>query len=92
LLVLFRTKTDNNISEASKVTLRKWQKIVRNKYKNENYKDDKLFKDPLLLVEWNDAGIQARTANNAQFTKGSLITYMYINITSQHETLYKANV
>jgi len=68
---------------------------MRNKYKNEDYKGDELFQDPLLLVEWDNAGIRARTANNAQNTKEALITCMYINITSQNllrETLYKANI
>lgn len=89
--------TDNfhPLSESTKVILHKWQKIVQNKHKNEDYKDDKLFQDPLLLVEWDNAGILAKTTINAQFIKEALITCMYINITSQNllcETLYSFNL
>ncbi|GBB90826.1 hypothetical protein RclHR1_17910001 [Rhizophagus clarus] len=50
-----------------------WQKIVRNKHKGEGYKDDELFTEPLLLIEWDNAGIQARTANNANHNKEALV-------------------
>ncbi|GES85702.1 hypothetical protein GLOIN_2v1765488 [Rhizophagus clarus] len=61
------------ISETSQETLRMWQKIVRNKHKGEGYKDDELFTEPLLLIEWDNAGIQARTANNANHNKEALV-------------------
>ena len=64
----------DDLNETSKNILHAWGQ----KHKNGNYCDNKLFKDPLLLIEWNDAGILARTAINPQFTKMALINCMYI--------------
>jgi hypothetical protein len=71
-----------NLNESSKSILRLWARILREKHRKENYDDDEIFKDPLLLIEWNEAGIAARTAVNPMFTKNALLTRMYINITS----------
>ncbi|GES95385.1 hypothetical protein GLOIN_2v1765488 [Rhizophagus clarus] len=64
---------DKKISETSQETLRIWQKIVRSKHKGEKCHDDELFQDPLLLVEWDNAGLQARTTNNAAHNKDALV-------------------
>ncbi|RHZ88080.1 hypothetical protein Glove_26g163 [Diversispora epigaea] len=65
--------TDVELDENSKNILRLWAKILRKKHRKEDYADDEIFKDPLLLIEWNEPGILARTAINALFTKDALL-------------------
>ncbi|RIA97282.1 hypothetical protein C1645_732496 [Glomus cerebriforme] len=64
----------SNLDESSKSILRLWAKILREKHRKENYEDNEIFKDPLLLIEWNEPGITARTAVNSAFTKNALLT------------------
>jgi len=71
-----------DLEEDSKDILRLWTKALRKKHRGENIANDEIFKDPLLLIEWNELGIQARTAINPAYTKGVLLARMYINITS----------
>jgi hypothetical protein len=72
----------SKFSKDSQNILRAWAKNLREKYKKEKYSSDEVFKDPLFLIEWDDAGINARTNINPADTKMALINCMYINITS----------
>nr|CAG8485682.1 12118_t:CDS:2 [Entrophospora candida] len=64
-----------NFNEDSKKILHQWAKMVRAKHKNDkNYDDDDLYyEDPLLLIEWNNAGLNSRTLANPQHTKMALV-------------------
>ncbi|CAJ0765066.1 22934_t:CDS:2, partial [Entrophospora sp. SA101] len=64
-----------NLNEDSKKIIHQWAKMVRAKYKNDNnYDDDDLYyEDPLLLIEWNDAGLNSRRLADPRHTKMALV-------------------
>ncbi|CAB4404947.1 unnamed protein product [Rhizophagus irregularis] len=67
------TEETSKFSKDSQNILRAWAKNLREKYKKEEYSSDEVFKDPLFLIEWDDAGINARTNINPADTKMALI-------------------
>ncbi|CAJ0901181.1 7727_t:CDS:2, partial [Entrophospora sp. SA101] len=68
---------ENFNEDSNKKIIHQWAKMVRAKHKNDkDYDDDDLYyEDPLLLIEWNDAGLNSRTLANHQHTKMALVNY-----------------
>ncbi|CAH1770116.1 4649_t:CDS:2, partial [Entrophospora sp. SA101] len=75
LFVLTDDPMENFNEDSNKKIIHQWAKMVRAKHKNDkDYDDDDLYyEDPLLLIEWNDAGLNSRTLANHQHTKMALV-------------------
>lgn len=59
----------------------KWAKTIRRKHKNDQNDpedgDEVVYQDdPLILIKWDEAGLNARASLNPNHTKASLINCM----------------
>ena len=68
------------LNEDSQEIVRQWGKFVRRKHKNEKDDDANLYEDPLLLIEWDQAGLAARILANPLNTNLTIANRMYKTI------------
>jgi hypothetical protein len=73
LLIALIDKNLENLNETSVDIVHRWAKQMIKSHKKEEYYDHEPFKDPLLLIEWEEMGLMARRLKNPQHTKASLV-------------------
>ena len=68
------------LTRADTKELRAWVQEQRKSASwDEDSRDDDIVGDPLLVLEWNLAGLAAANALNANHTKQALLTYLTNN-------------